>query len=188
MTNSYETAAIIDATLEDEQIAPIVEKYRSFINSNGGKIFDEEDWGKRRLAYQIKKHRLGYYIIFRFDAPPELVKELTRLYRLDDNVIRFLTIKLEKRMLEHFDEQKKKAAKEAAEREAEEKAKAEAAEKKSDDDEKKPEAKSDDDGKKPEAKSDDDGKKPEATSDDDGKKPEEKPDDASEEKKTAEAE
>ncbi|MBD3409816.1 MAG: 30S ribosomal protein S6, partial [Ignavibacteriales bacterium] len=140
MKNSYETAAIIDATLEDEQIAPIVEKYRSFINSNDGNVFDEEDWGKRRLAYQIKKHRLGYYIIFRFEAPPELVKELTRLYRLDDYVVRFLTIKLDKRMLEHFDDQKKKAAKEAAEREAEEKANAEAAAKKA---EEKAEEKSD---------------------------------------------
>ncbi|CAG1770018.1 30S ribosomal protein S6 [uncultured bacterium] len=106
----YESAIIISATLDDDQIEAVVNKFKDFIENNDGVIHDLEKWGRKRLTYVIKKQRLGYYAIYRFEAPVTIVKELERLYRIDENIIRHLTIKLEKNAVEYFEDMRNKAS------------------------------------------------------------------------------
>jgi small subunit ribosomal protein S6 len=99
----YESAVLINAALEDEAIQTIISRIKETISSNGGEIRDIEDWGRKRLAYIVKKSKIGYYIFFRFDALPDLVPKLERLYQLDDNILRYLTIKLTAEALEQIE-------------------------------------------------------------------------------------
>ena len=70
---------------------------------NGGEIREIEDWGRKRLAYQVKRSKIGYYAIFRFDAPPDLISKIERYYQLDENILRYLTITLSKDALEQIE-------------------------------------------------------------------------------------
>jgi len=108
--HTYESAVIINAALEDEQIDAIVNKLKDAITVNGGEITSVDVWGRKRLAYQIKKSKIGYYVIFQFDAPVTAVAQVERVYRLEESILRFLTIQLSKFALEYFADQKQKAA------------------------------------------------------------------------------
>lgn len=100
--NHYETAVIINAALDDEQIEAVVAKITGLITDGGGEISETEKWGRKRLAYTINKNRIGYYVIYRYEAPVDLIAELERLMKIDESVVRFLTIRLEKEALEYF--------------------------------------------------------------------------------------
>ncbi|MCK6604667.1 MAG: 30S ribosomal protein S6 [Ignavibacteriaceae bacterium] len=104
--NHYETAIIINAALDDEQIESILTRIQDRITTNGGVIDETEKWGRKRLAYMIDKHRVGFYIIYRFEAPSTLISDLERFLRLDESILRFLTIKLEKFAIEYFSQRK----------------------------------------------------------------------------------
>jgi small subunit ribosomal protein S6 len=108
--NHYESAVIINAALEDEQIEQIVTKLQDAIVNNGGENLVADKWGRKRLAYQINKSKIGYYVIFQFEAPASAIALIERIYRLDESILRFLTIKLSKFALEHFSDQKEKEA------------------------------------------------------------------------------
>lgn len=107
---NYEGVVIINAALEDVQIEEIIKNIQEFIKDNGGEITALEKWGRKRLAYPIKKAKSGFYLIYRFVAPPDLIYKLERTFRLDENIFRYLTIKLDKKALEHL---KKKEQQEA---------------------------------------------------------------------------
>ncbi len=92
--NKYESVVIINPNLENEAIKALVEKFSSLINSNGT-VNSVEELGKKRLAYEIKKLNEGYYIVFKFEAKPELIAELERVYRITDEVIKFIVVKEE---------------------------------------------------------------------------------------------
>lgn len=104
--NHYETAIIINAALDDEQIESILTRIQDRITTNGGVIDETEKWGRKRLAYMIDKHRVGFYIIYRYEAPSSLISDLERFLRLDESILRFLTIKLEKFAIEYFSQRK----------------------------------------------------------------------------------
>ncbi|AFN75099.1 ribosomal protein S6 [Melioribacter roseus P3M-2] len=106
---TYESVVVLNAALEDDQIESILKRIEEIITSNGGEILDIDKWGRKRLAYPIQKAKSGYYAIFRFKAPTELIKELERNYRLDENIIRFLTILLDKFALEAIAKKKESA-------------------------------------------------------------------------------
>lgn len=106
-TNTYESAVIINAALEDDQVELVISRIKENILNNGGNIREMENWGRKRLAYVIKKSRIGYYVIFRFDAPPNIVSKLERVYSLDEHILRFLTIKLSADAIEHLEKNKK---------------------------------------------------------------------------------
>jgi small subunit ribosomal protein S6 len=106
----YESAVIINAALEDEQIDSIINKLKDTITVNGGVITEVDVWGRKRLAYQIKKSKIGYYVIFQFEAPVSAIAQIERVYRLEESILRFLTIQLSKFALEYFSDQKQKAA------------------------------------------------------------------------------
>jgi small subunit ribosomal protein S6 len=108
--HNYESAVIINAAIEDEQIEAIVNKLKDAITVNGGEITSVDVWGRKRLAYQIKKSKIGYYVIFQFEAPVTAIAQIERVYRLEESILRFLTIQLSKFALEYFADQKQKAA------------------------------------------------------------------------------
>ena len=99
----YESAVLINAALEDEAIQAIISRIKETISSNGGEIRDVEDWGRKRLAYIVKKSKIGYYVFFRFESLPDLIPKLERFYQLDDNILRYLTIKLTSEAVERIE-------------------------------------------------------------------------------------
>jgi small subunit ribosomal protein S6 len=103
---TYESVAIINAALEDDQIEATIARMQETITTHGGEIIEVDKWGRKRLAYPIKKAKSGYYVIFRFSATTDLISVLERNYRLDENVIRYLTIQLDKFALEAIAKQK----------------------------------------------------------------------------------
>lgn len=102
----YESAILINAALEDNQIENVINRVKEFITTNGGQIRDFENWGRKRLAYPVEKSKIGYYAIFRFDAPGSIVSKLERFYNLDEHILRYLTIKLSKEALEQIEKNK----------------------------------------------------------------------------------
>jgi small subunit ribosomal protein S6 len=105
----YESAVLISAALEDNQIQSIISHIKELISSNDGEITDVEDWGRKRLAYMIKKSKIGYYIIFQFNAYPQIISTLEKFYKLDENILRYLNIKLTNGALEQIEKNKKQA-------------------------------------------------------------------------------
>ena len=92
--NKYESVIIINPNLETESIKALIEKFSNLINNNG-KVSSVEEVGKKRLAYEIKKNKEGYYIVFKFESKPEAIAELERVYRITDEVIKFIVVKEE---------------------------------------------------------------------------------------------
>ena len=105
-TNAYESAVMINAALDDDQIEVEVSRLQENIINFGGEIIEVEKVGRKRLAYIVNKSKIGYYAIFRFNAPSNIVAKLERSYSLNDNVLRFLTILLDKDALEYFEKNK----------------------------------------------------------------------------------
>ena len=95
----YETIIVIDSLLKLEEIEGIINKYERFISANGGQIEAIDRWGKRRLAYEIKKRQYGFYVLIRYDAPPAMIKQLDREFRLNEFLLRTMTTLLNKRAL-----------------------------------------------------------------------------------------
>jgi len=102
----YESAVLISAALEEDQIQSIISRIKELISSSDGEITDIEDWGRKRLAYMIRKSKIGYYIIFQFNAYPQIISTLEKFYKLDENILRYLTIKLTKNALEQIEKNK----------------------------------------------------------------------------------
>ena len=92
--NKYESIIIINPNLEEEAIKALIEKISNLINTDG-KVSSVEEVGKKKLAYEIKKNKEGFYVVFKFEANPELITELERVYRITDEVIKFIVVKEE---------------------------------------------------------------------------------------------
>lgn len=90
----YEVMYIIPV-LDEEQTQAVIERYKSLLTANGAVIEHEETWGKRRLAYEIDDHREGYYVVTIFRGEPAAVKELDRVMRISDDVIRHMIVTTE---------------------------------------------------------------------------------------------
>jgi small subunit ribosomal protein S6 len=104
--NAYESTVMINAALDDDQIEAEVSRLQENIINFGGEIIEVEKVGRKRLAYIVNKSKIGYYAIFRFTALSNIVAKLERSYSLNDNVLRFLTILLDKDALEYFEKNK----------------------------------------------------------------------------------
>ena len=90
----YESVIIGRQDLTPSQFETLIDKFISVIESFKGEIKKKEHWGLRNLAYKINKNRKGHYILLNIDANPEAIFEYERLMRLDEDIIRFLTIKI----------------------------------------------------------------------------------------------
>jgi small subunit ribosomal protein S6 len=87
----YETIFILSPELNEEATAAAVEKFKALIEQNGT-IGEIDEWGKRRLSYEIDDHAEGYYVLINFESAPDFPAELDRVYRITDSVIRSLII------------------------------------------------------------------------------------------------
>ena len=90
----YETTYILRPNLGEEQFSEVIERTNDIVTNDGGAIINLERLGNRKLAYEIKKEILGQYIYFDFAAPGKTIHEMERIFRIDDRVLRFLTVKL----------------------------------------------------------------------------------------------
>ena len=90
--NKYETIFIINPNVDDAGIKELIQKFSDLINSDG-KVEKVEEMGKRKLAYEMKKNKEGYYVVVNFEANPTLIKELERVYRITDEVIKFIVVR-----------------------------------------------------------------------------------------------
>lgn len=93
--NKYELALVVSAKVEDEVRNATVEKAKEYITALGGNITNVDEWGKKRLAYEIQKMNEGFYYFIQFDAEPGVPGELEQRLRIMDNVLRYLCVKNE---------------------------------------------------------------------------------------------
>lgn len=103
---TYESVVLINAALEDDQIEVTLSKIQESITTHGGEIIEVDKWGRKRLAYPVKKAKSGYYAIFRYNSTPDQIAIIERNLRLDENIYRYLTIVLDKFALEAIAKQK----------------------------------------------------------------------------------
>ena len=93
---NYETLFILKPNVEEESRKAIIEKFKNIINE-GGEVVSVDEWGLRRLAYEIQKVKEGYYTLINFKATSETIVELERNYKISDDVMRFIVINLEEK-------------------------------------------------------------------------------------------
>lgn len=105
--NYYEFTYIINPVLEDDKLKETVDKVSKLIEKNGGEIEEVDEWGLRQFAYDIDKKGSGYYVNMYFTAPAEAIASVERQLRIDDDVLRYLTLKYDAKMLRHRELQKK---------------------------------------------------------------------------------
>ncbi len=92
----YETVLIARQDLSDAQVKEITETCEKIIKDEKGKVLKVENWGLRTLAYRINKNRKGHYVLIESDTPAPAIIEMERVLRLNEDVLRYMTIKLEK--------------------------------------------------------------------------------------------
>ncbi len=95
--NKYELMYIIDTSLEEAPRKELIEKVSGQIAENGGEVEKVDEWGKRRLAYAIDYKTEGYYVLVNFSAKPEVPQEIERLLQINEQVLRYLVIRLEEK-------------------------------------------------------------------------------------------
>lgn len=123
MHHEYETIAIVTPELDEGSIQAVVAKFKAVITDNGAEMLLVDDWGMRKLAYPIGKHLKGHYVLYHYVADPDIILEIERRIRIDENLVRFMTVKL----AENVDVASRiEAAEEARRRREEERRRAEA--------------------------------------------------------------
>jgi small subunit ribosomal protein S6 len=107
--NYYENFVLIEPSLPDEEIDQVSTRIQEQIKKGGGEIIKEDRWGRRKLAYELNKRTQGYYILYTFKAPSDMVKKMETFYKVFDPVFKFMIIKLRKKEIEALQEQLKGA-------------------------------------------------------------------------------
>ena len=95
MMRKYETIFILHPSLDEEAVKANIEKFKGVIENGGGTVENVDFWGKRKLAYETAKVNEGFYTLINFEANTELPKELDRVFRITDGVIRHIVVKQE---------------------------------------------------------------------------------------------
>ena len=93
--NKYELAVVVNAKLEEEERLAVLERVKELVTRFGGNVTDVDDWGKRKLAYEIQKMTEGYYSFIHFEADTTVPAEIESRIRIMDNVIRYLCVRLD---------------------------------------------------------------------------------------------
>jgi small subunit ribosomal protein S6 len=91
----YESVFIARQDVSASAAETLADKFADILKTNGGSVSKREYWGLRPLAYRIKKNKKGHYFLFNTDAPPQAIQEMERYMRLDEDVLRFLTLRIE---------------------------------------------------------------------------------------------
>jgi len=95
--NYYEKVMILDSNLDDNAVNETVERVKNVIVSKGGEIFKTENWGRRKLAYELNKHQKGNYFLLFFKSPPDTILELEKLSKIVDSIIKFMVVRIVKK-------------------------------------------------------------------------------------------
>ena len=90
--NAYETVVVISVKLGEEAVSQLVQKFKELIEKNA-KLDKVDEWGKRKLAYEINKESEGYYVLFEFTSETSFPAELDRIYKITDGILRSIIIK-----------------------------------------------------------------------------------------------
>ena len=93
--SKYELALVVNAKIEDEAREAVVEKAKGYVARYGGTVTEVEEWGKKRLAYEVQKMREGFYYFIQLEADATCPAEVERHVRIMDNVMRYLVVKKE---------------------------------------------------------------------------------------------
>lgn len=94
--NNYETVFILNPVLSEQQVKETVSKFEDFLTSKGAKMVSKEDWGLKKMAYEIQHKKSGFYHLFQFEATGEVISALDTEFRRDERIMRFLTVSLDK--------------------------------------------------------------------------------------------
>ncbi|MDS1030563.1 30S ribosomal protein S6 [Bacillota bacterium LX-D] len=92
---NYETLYIIKPDVEEEQTAALVERFKQIVEGNGGEVTKVDQWGKRRLAYEVDKYHDGFYVLMNFKSEPAAAQELERIFKITDEMLRYLVVRLD---------------------------------------------------------------------------------------------
>lgn len=92
--NKYESLYVLKPDIEEEARKALIEKFKTLVEQNGGKVEKVDEWGQRKLAYEIDYIKEGYYVLMTFESGPELPAELERNYNISDSVLRYNVIRL----------------------------------------------------------------------------------------------
>ena len=113
----YEELFILRPDITDEEVNPIVEQLRGVVTNSQGTVDKEDRWGVRKLAYRVQKRNEGYYVLLQFTAGSQTVKEIERRLRVNDAVLKFITVRIDEK-LKRLEKRKKARDKRAARRPA----------------------------------------------------------------------
>jgi small subunit ribosomal protein S6 len=113
--HQYELTYVISGVVKQNQVDDIVRKVNHLIESNDGDVLEVDEWGNERLSYEINRKRSGYYVNMYFQAPGTLIERLERELKMNDDVLRYLTLRMDAKMKRHYEQRKKRRAQEAAE-------------------------------------------------------------------------
>ena len=93
--NHYETIYIVNPTLDDDALQEAIAKFSDLTKKLKGSIVKINEWGKRKLSYEVKRFDKGYYVVLDFCALPKMVTELERNLKLDDRILKYITVKID---------------------------------------------------------------------------------------------
>lgn len=113
MNRIYEELFILRPDITEEEVTPVLDQLRGVITQAGGTLDKEERWGVRKLAYRIEKRAEGYYVLLQFTAPAATVRELERRLRVNDAVLKHLTVRIDEK-LKWLEKRRKEREKRAA--------------------------------------------------------------------------
>ncbi len=106
--NHYETVFILNPVLSEDQIKETVKKYEDFLVSNGAKMVAKEDWGLKKLAYPIQNKKSGFYHLFEYTVPGDVINQLEVEFRRDERFMRYLTVALDKHAISWAERRREK--------------------------------------------------------------------------------
>lgn len=92
--NKYENVVIVDPKINEEALNKLIDRFTKLINKHG-KVITVENTGLKQLAYEIKKNKEAYYVVYNFESEPDFIEELQRNYRITDDILKFLVIKVD---------------------------------------------------------------------------------------------
>jgi len=110
MLNRYETVFILTPVLSEDQAKEAVKEYQDLLKAEGAKMVHQENWGLRKLAYPIQKKSTGFYHLFEYDAPGNIIAKVELMMKRDERVLRFLTTSLDKWAIQWAEKKRKRAA------------------------------------------------------------------------------
>ena len=117
--NTYELSYIVNSVISDEQVKNLVSRVTTYVSETGAEILEVDEWGARRLSYPIQKKRNGYYVNMYFRSSGTIITRLERALEINDNILRYMTLRMDAKMIRHYEESRVRRVEEAAAAEAE---------------------------------------------------------------------